>query len=265
MTAEETLRGMRGVGLTLGVDSSNRLTIRGDRAGYTAALKSAVDMHRSALVEMLTAGYAGYAGSVSVYAGTHEANKISSSGILSASGDREYPAYPAYPAYDTAAPAHTEIASLPVALTRDLPIPTTLVVRRAAALHLSVFTCSAARAESEKRAPRGSQRAVWAIGEAELAAYAVQEGRAFAADFAAWDQRKLASRNGWSLTPQQAIGGAVSLLQGGRPDGWILDGALTLTWGQLLARIGAELIEVVCESLPAGYAGDDSNDEAVML
>lgn len=259
MTAQETLRGLLGEGLTLAVDSAGRLTVRGNRAAYSAALKSAVAMHKSELLALLSAGSEGSAGSSQPHAGTREADKQSLSENFSGSGDRRHPAEPSDPAL-------AEIATLPVALTRDLPAPCTLVVRFAGRQTPSVLTTSAARAEAERMAPTGLRRAVWSPGEYELAAYAVQEGRAAAADVGGWDARKL--RGGWTLSPGDAIGGAVALLEhaglklhGGR----IPDGALTLTWGTWLSRIGAQLLEVICESAPAASAAAaDETNEAVL-
>lgn len=264
MSAAETMRALLGVGLTLGVDSAGRLTVRGDRSGYTDALKAAVAAHKSDLLAMASAGSAGSAGCFQPHAGTREGNKNSLSENSLYVLVWNDPAEPADPAV-------AEIASLPVALTRHLPAPCTLVVRFGGRQTASVLTSSAARGEAERRAPAGVQRAVWSPGEYELAAYAVQEGRAFAADVAAWDARKIASRGGWALTPQVAIGDAVALLEhppgtkklgGGR----VPEDALTLTWGAWLARIGAELLEVVCESsAPARAAAGGEEGEAVTL
>jgi hypothetical protein len=270
MTAEGVIERLKGAGLALVVGADGALSIRGTRANYTAELRAAVSEHRAALVQSLSAGSvnnlhagdAGNAGDVSTlnaYAG----EALSLSEEISRVKIGESPASPASPALleftpqgDPTPVAHTEIRTLPLALTRSLPLPCTVVVRFAGATGRSALTTSL---EGRRRA-LVAQQAVWTVDEYEALALAVQEGRAGAKEVLAWDRDKRA-RGEWAieLTPRTLLGGADGLLT---LRGRVPEGALTSTWGDFLDALGAELIDVICERV-AGTAHRDMNPENV--
>jgi hypothetical protein len=138
-----------------------------------------------------------------------------------------------------------EICSLEVRHFADLPLPSTLTLDVPSVGTVLVST-SRARVERERRAGA----LVWAPIGFELAAYAVQEGRALPSDWASWCGRLRAP--GWRLEDREALGGAA-----GVEDAWraarranpVREPRITI--GRFLRLVGARLLEVVVEDAPS--------------
>lgn len=244
MTPNAIIERLNSVGITIAADEKG-LVFGGNRDAFSPELRALVADHRDELVR----GVRVFAGFSPIQRAQPEPLSLSLSNISTDSQERENPATPAYPADDPHPVAYAEIRSLPIAWTRDLPAPCTLVVafpHPTAASGPSLLTTSARR----RAEALSAGQAVWAIGELELAAYALQEGRATVADVLGWDKRK---RTRWpeAVDAAKAMAGAWGLLDVQRA---IPAGALRLTWGEWLDAMGARLLDVVCESLAAPTA-----------
>ena len=125
----------------------------------------------------------------------------------------------------------------------DLPLPVTLVLDVPDVGKVLVST-SRARVEQARR----NGRPVWAPLGFELAAYAVQEGRALPEDWRGWCGRLRA--RGWSLGVAEALGGAA-----GVEDAWrnarrgSVMGEPRIALGALLRLVGARLARVEVEDV----------------
>ena len=134
-----------------------------------------------------------------------------------------------------------EVERLEVRHLADLPVPTTLVLDVPGVGEVLVST-SRSRVEAARRAGRP----VWAPLGFELAAYAVQEGRALPEDWRGWCARLRA--RGWTLGVAEALAGAA-----GVEDAWkaARRGARVeqprIVLGALLRLVGARLADVVVE------------------
>jgi hypothetical protein len=138
-----------------------------------------------------------------------------------------------------------EVDALEVRHLADLPVPTTLVLEVEGVGEV-LFSTSRARVERERRAGRP----VWAPLGFELAAYAVQEGRALPEDWRGWCARLRA--RGWHLDEREAFGGAA-----GVEDAWRAarhTGAPKeprIAMGRLLRLVEARLVSCEAEGAPS--------------
>lgn len=143
------------------------------------------------------------------------------------------------------APQEHEICSLEVRHFADLPLPSTLTLDVPSVGTVLVST-SRARVERERRAGA----LVWAPMGFELAAYAVQEGRALPSDWAGWCGRLRAP--GWRLGEGEAFGGAASVegaWRAARRANPVREPRITI--GRFLRLVGARLLEVHIEDAPS--------------
>lgn len=141
-----------------------------------------------------------------------------------------------------------EVCSLEVRHLADLPLPATLTLDVPGVGAVLVST-SRTRVERERR----SGALVWAPLGFELAAYAVQEGRALPSDWTTWCVRLRAP--GWRLEGLEAFGGAA-----GVEDAWRAARRANpvreprVTVGRFLRLVGARLVEVVIEDAASAAA-----------
>lgn len=134
-----------------------------------------------------------------------------------------------------------EVEHLEVRHLAEMPVPFTVVLD-VEGVGTVLFSTSRARVERERQAGRP----VWAPLGFELAAYAVQEGRALPADWRGWCERLRA--RGWSLGVPEALGGWA-----GVEDAWRAArrrapvGEPRIALGRLLRLVGARVLEVQFE------------------
>lgn len=142
-----------------------------------------------------------------------------------------------------------EVEGLEVRHLADMPLPFTLVLDVPGVGGVLVST-SRARVERERRAGRP----VWAPLGFELAAYAVQEGRALAEDWRGWCG--LLRARGWRLDERVALGGAAGVedaWRAARRTGAPREPRIAL--GRLLRLVGARLVSCDVEAQESALEG----------
>jgi hypothetical protein len=138
-----------------------------------------------------------------------------------------------------------EVERLEVRHLADLPVPTTLVLDVPGVGEVLVST-----SRSRVEAARLDGRPVWAPLGFELAAYAVQEGRALPEDWRGWCGRLRARE--WRLDEREALGGAAGVedaWRAARRTGAPQEPRIAL--GHLLRLVGTRLVSCEVEGAPS--------------
>lgn len=144
-----------------------------------------------------------------------------------------------------------EILRLEVRQLAEMPAPFTLTLD-VEGVGVVFFSTSRERVERDRRA--GVR--IWAPLGFEVAAYAVQVGRALPSDWRGWCARL--SARGWRLDEREALAGAVGLLdawRAARRTGAPQEPRIAL--GRLLALVGARLVSWEVEAARAEPAAEE--------